>query len=77
MTELKKILKAHGHDIVQQQLELAVNGKWKGITLANYNRFLPAGKNQQPETKHPASRVFTAKDGFAANASNPVLKDLF
>lgn len=77
MTELKKILKAHGHDIVRQQLELAVNGKWKGITLANYNRFLPAGKNQQPEAKHPASRVFTAKDGFAADASNPALKDLF
>lgn len=77
-TELGKILDAHGPAVVEQQLQLAINGKWKGITFANFNRFdQPAKGQQQAETKHPASRVFTAKDGFAEPATNPVLKELF
>lgn len=77
-TELGKILDAHGSAVVEQQLQLAINGKWKGITFANFNRFdQPQKGQQQAETKHPASRVFTAKDGFAEPATNPVLKDLF
>jgi len=77
-TELGKILKAHGSAVVEQQLQLAINGKWKGITFANFNRFdQPAKGQQQVETKHPASRVFTAKDGFAEPVSNPMLKELF
>lgn len=76
-TELVKMLDAHGAAVVEQQIQLAINGKWKGITLANYNRFDQPQKGQeQPELKHPAARVFTAKDGFSEPATNPVLKDL-
>ena len=81
MTELGKLLEQHGHDVVRQQIELAINGKWKGITLANYNRFdqpqKPAQKPQEQEFKHPAHRVFTAKDGFGEPTTNPVLQHLF
>ena len=38
-TELTKIQTIHGDDTLRQQLELAINGKWKGITLANLERF--------------------------------------
>jgi len=77
-SELIKMLDAHGSAVVEQQLQLAINGKWKGITMQNYNRFdQPSKGQQQAETKHPASRVFTAKDGFAEPATNPVLKELF
>lgn len=76
-TELLKILEAHGAAVVEQQIQLAINGKWKGITMQNYNRFdQPQKGQQQPETKHPAARVFTAKDGFGEPATNPMLKDL-
>jgi hypothetical protein len=45
--------------VVRQQIELAINGKWKGITEANYTRFLPKGNTPtQPESKHPSAREF-------------------
>ena len=77
-TELIKILDAYGAAVVEQQIQLAINGKWKGITMQNYTRFdQPQKGQQQPEVKHPAARVFTAKDGFAEPVTNPVLKELF
>lgn len=76
MTELRKIKEKYGDACVSHQIQLAINGKWKGITLQNYARFAPK-EQQQPEVKHPASRVFTAKDGFAEPANNEVLKELF
>ena len=38
-TELSKIQTHHGDAVLRQQIELAINGKWKGITLANLERF--------------------------------------
>lgn len=38
-TELTKIQEVHGDAVLRQQIELAINGKWKGITLANLERF--------------------------------------
>ena len=38
-TELTKIQTHHGDAVLRQQIELAINGKWKGITLANLERF--------------------------------------
>ena len=35
LTELTKIQDLHGDAVLRQQIELAINGKWKGITLAN------------------------------------------
>jgi hypothetical protein len=43
LTELIKLQTAYGDAVVRQQIELAINGKWKGITEANYTRFLPKG----------------------------------
>ena len=79
-TELTKLQKQYGDAVVRQQIELAINGKWKGITEANYTRFLPKGLGgapAQPETRHPASRVFTAKDFDNGPTTNPALKGLF
>lgn len=45
LTELTKIQDAHGDAVLRQQLELAINGKWKGITLANLERFAPTKKS--------------------------------
>jgi len=75
MTELRKIKDKYGDACVSHQIQLAINGKWKGITLQNFARFAPK-EQQQPEVRHPASRVFTAKDGFAEPANNDVLKEL-
>ena len=77
MTELRKIKEKYGDACVSHQIQLAINGKWKGITLQNYARFAPKEQQQQPEVKHPASRVFTAKDGFAEPVNNDVMRDLF
>ena len=66
LTELGKILSSYSHQKVSEQLMLAINGKWKGVTLANLSRFENAGSKQQQEPliRHPASRVFTADKGF-------------
>ena len=66
LTELGKILSSYSHQKVSEQLMLAINGKWKGITMSNLTRFESAGKQQPQElpTRHPASRVFTADKGF-------------
>ena len=42
MTGLKAIQKAYGDSVVKEQLELAINGRWQSVTLANYERFKPA-----------------------------------
>lgn len=80
-TELTKLQKQYGDDVVRQQIELAINGKWKGITESNYTRFLPkgpGGATAQPEARHPASRVFTAARGFDDEpTTNPALANLF
>ena len=77
-TELTKIQEVFNDDRVEEQLQLAINGLWKGITMRNMQRFeTPKEKAAREEPKHPASRVFTAKDGFAEPANNEVLKELF
>ena len=77
-TGLKGIQSAYGDDVVREQLELAINGRWQSITLANYERFKPQPKpwEQEPANNHPANKVFTASD-FEVPATNPVLQDLF
>ena len=63
-TGLKAIQAADGDDAVKQQLELAINAKWASITFANYEQFKPKPKpwEKEPETKHPAYKVFKASD---------------
>jgi hypothetical protein len=78
MTELMKLLKAHGHIVVADQLKAAINGKWQGVSCSRYEQFKPAVKaDAAPEpSRHPAGRVFTAKSGFNDESDNPALRGL-
>ena len=60
MTELGKIADAYGVDRVDEQLRLAINGKWQGITLRNLESF---------EKGRPTAK--TATDWDAIEASLP------
>jgi len=80
--QLITLTEKYGQQVVLDQLELATAKGFDSITVKNYEQFgLTAskgtGKPHEPEFRHPASRVFTAKDGFTEPATNPVLKELF
>lgn len=79
--QLTRIQKLYGNETLESQIELAINGKWKGITVANLERFRQPDKKAATEPhRHPASRVFTAERGFAEDDSpttNPALEGLF
>lgn len=75
LRNLAAILSKYGDAVLRDQLELAINGKWQGIELSNYERFKPA--DQASETKHPAAQVFTAKDFDNGPTTNPTLSDFF
>lgn len=78
MNELLKLLKRHGHDVVDQQLQLAINGKWASVSCSRYEQFKPSAKGDPPhdQSKHPAGRVFTARHGFKDEPGNPALQGL-
>ena len=64
MGELEKILDNLGKKVLIEQLDQAcMAGTWKQI---NYNRTVEYSdkKEEIKQTKHPNSRIFTAKDGF-------------
>ena len=75
LRNLAAILSKYGDAVLRDQLELAINGKWQGIELSNYERYKPADKVS--ETKHPAAQVFTAKDFDNGPTTNPTLSELF
>lgn len=50
MTGLKAIKLNYGNSVVDEQLQLAINGRWASVTLANYERFKPA---DQPKKARP------------------------
>lgn len=79
--QLTKIQKLYGNETLESQIELAINGKWKGITVINLERFRQPDKKAATEPhRHPASRVFTAERGFAQDdgpTTNPALEGLF
>ena len=58
MTGLKGIKNLDGDAATQAQLEEAINGKWKGISMRNYLQFKSKSQSkpwqQEPETRHPA-----------------------
>ena len=62
MTGLKAIQKAYGDSVVKEQLELAINGRWASVTLANYERFRPTKQSFDAPANHPAHKVFKADD---------------
>ena len=62
-TGLKAIQTAYGDSVVKEQLELAINGRWASVTLANYERFRPTKQSfDAPQANHPAHKVFKADD---------------
>ena len=80
MTGLMGIHQLDGYSAVEKQLKQGIEAGWRSITLANYKKWgkiKPKFQQQEPETKHPAYKVFSAEDGFGEPTTNPVLKDLF
>ena len=80
MTGLMGIHQLDGDSAVEKQLKQGIEEGWRSITLANYKKWgkiKPKFQQQEPETKHPAYKVFSAEDGFGEPTTNPVLKDLF
>ena len=47
-TELLKIQERYGNTVVHEQLELAINGLWKGVSLRLYEQYLPKGQAKAP-----------------------------
>ena len=66
MSELTKIQEAHGHQVVGEQLELAINGRWTSVTLANYERFKPKA------SKDPKDFDWSQLDGVSIDT---ILRD--
>jgi hypothetical protein len=53
--ELLKIRSKHGNTVMREQLTLAINGKWQGITLKNYENFsAPKGHAPRQQEQGPA-----------------------
>jgi len=64
MTGLSQIYDKYGESVIEGQLMAAINGRWAGITLKNYEQFgviQTKPWQQEPEMKHPAHRDFTAE----------------
>lgn len=43
--QLERFLDVYGDTVVQDQLELAINGKWAGIEFSRFEQYKPTGKN--------------------------------
>ena len=82
ITELEKILEHLGKDVLVDQLDAAcMAGTWSQINFKRTLQFIERDKKSkpEPEMKHPAYKVHTAKDLGYDNGptKNPVLKDIF
>ena len=82
ITELEKILEDLGKDVLIEQLDLAcMAGTWKQINYRRTVQYMEKEKKSkpEPEMKHPAYKVHTAKDLGYDNGptKNPILKDIF
>jgi len=82
ITELEKILEDLGKDVLIEQLDLAcMAGTWKQINYRRTVQYMEKEKKSkpEPEMKHPAYNVHTAKDLGYDNGptKNPILKDIF
>ena len=67
LEQLRKMEDLYGKQVVLDQLKAATAYGWESVTVANYERFgLPKStiSTSDIQTKHPASAVFTAANGF-------------
>lgn len=70
-TELTKIQSHHGDAVLRQQIELAINGKWKGITLANLERFTKPTAASSGGYVDSITRDRQTRENFLAMFSTP------
>ena len=70
-TELTKIQEVHGDSVLRQQIELAINGKWKGITLANLERFTKPTAAASGGYVDSITRDRQTRENFLAMFSTP------
>lgn len=70
-TELSKIQNHHGDAVLRQQIELAINGKWKGITLANLERFTKPTAAASGGYVDSITRDRQTRENFLAMFSTP------
>lgn len=81
-SEVEKIASNYSQSIALEQIALATANSWESITLKNYERFGLAPnvskQNKEPETQHPAYKVFKASDvyGDKGPTTNPVMQSL-
>jgi hypothetical protein len=80
--QIEKIEEAYGRSVALEQITLATAKGFESITLANYESFRPSPNSskqaKEPETKHPAYKVFKASDvyGDRGPTTNPIIQGL-
>lgn len=82
ITELEKINASFGKERTEEQLTLAINGLWKGVTMRNMQRFeTPKGnapaQPSEPNREYGTGRVFKAEDFYGETPADNPLKELF
>ena len=82
ITELEKINASYGKERTEEQLTLAINGLWKGVTMRNMQRFETGKSNtpaqaSEPNREYGTGRVFTADDFYGTTADDNPLQELF
>ena len=60
-TELTKIQERYGDTVVHEQLELAINGLWKGVSLRLYEQYLPKGQIKAPARQKRSDEEINAQ----------------
>ena len=55
--QLEKFLDAYGDTVVNDQLELGINGKWAGIEFSRYEQFKPTGKHAPARVKRTEEEI--------------------
>ena len=60
-TELTKIQETYGDTVVREQLELAANGLWKGVSLRLYEQYLPKGQAKLPARQKRSEEEINAQ----------------
>ena len=80
--QLNAIKEKYGEQVVLDQLELATAEGFQSITMNKYEKLgMPVTthkQNKEPETQHPAYKVFKASDvyGDQGPTTNPVMQSL-
>ena len=79
MTQLIAILDKYGPRVLGEQLdEGALKGTWQAITLKQYEQWGTGkpGAIEEPQTAHPASKVFKASDLDWLEPAHPLMEAL-